>query len=313
MWRAYRAGGPRAWALPGAVAATAAWAAYLAGQFTSFAPWLAPAVVVLTAAALALLLLARPGGRRAGGRLALGGLGAALAALLLAPSAWAVQVFAPSYSTSVMGAVGPSGTGRGFGAARFGRMAWAGGATSRQVARSGASGVARAGTAGRMGGFGGAASGGALTPAQQRLLAYTRAHDGSAAYVFATTSWSTASPYILAAGAKVLPIGGFSGRVPSPTENRFRHLVDSGEVRYVLLGGGRGRGVGAVPGGAAQGVSGDGTAAAQITAWVQAGCTKVPASAYGGSAATAGSPALSRRAAMTTVTGQTLYLCEPGT
>jgi 4-amino-4-deoxy-L-arabinose transferase-like glycosyltransferase len=158
-----------------------------------------------------------------------------------------------------------------------------------------------------MGGFGGAASGGALTPAQQRLLAYTRAHDGSAAYVFATTSWSTASPYILATGAKVLPIGGFSGRVPSPTENRFRHLVDSGTVRYVLLGGGgRGRGAGAGRGG-----TGDGTAAARITAWVEATCTKVPASAYGGPAATAGSPALSGPSAPTAATGQTLYLCEP--
>ncbi|MGW1562008.1 ArnT family glycosyltransferase [Streptomyces sp. NPDC002144] len=310
MWRGYRGGGPRAWVLPGAVAATAAWAAYLAGQFTSFAPWLAPAVGVLAVAALALLLMARPGGRRAGGRLALGGLAAALAALLLAPSAWAVQVFAPSYRTGVMGAVGPSGTGRGFGttrpgSARFGHMAWAGGATSRQVARSGAGGAGRTGTAGGMGGFGGAASGGALTPAQQRLLAYTRAHDGSAAYVFATTSWSSASPYILATGAKVLPIGGFSGRVPSPTENRFRQLVVSGKVRYVLLGGGgRGRGAGALPG-----VTGDGTAAgtgateqtaaAEITTWVQATCTKVPASAYDGSAAMA--------------TGQTLYLCEPGT
>ncbi|MCH5671085.1 ArnT family glycosyltransferase [Streptomyces gilvus] len=314
MWRAYRAGGPRAWVLPGAVAATAGWAAYLAGQFTSFAPWLAPAVGVLAVAALALLVMARPGGRRAGGRLALGGLAAALAALLLAPSAWAVQVFAPSYRTSVMGAVGPSGNGRGFGttrlgSARFGTMVWAGGATSGEVARSGAGGAGRIRTAGGMGGFGGAASGGALSPAQQRLLAYARARSGSAAYVFATTSWSTASPYILATGAKVLPIGGFSGRVPSPTENRFRQLVDSGKVRYVLLGGGgQGRGAGVMPGG----VTGDGTAAAQITAWVQATCTKVPASAYGGSAATAGSPALSGRAAVTTATGQTLYLCEPG-
>jgi 4-amino-4-deoxy-L-arabinose transferase-like glycosyltransferase len=60
MWRAYRAGGRRAWALPGTVAATAAWGAYLAGQFPSFLPWLAPVVGVLGLAAVVLLAAARP-------------------------------------------------------------------------------------------------------------------------------------------------------------------------------------------------------------------------------------------------------------
>ncbi|MFJ9909146.1 ArnT family glycosyltransferase [Streptomyces sp. NPDC101152] len=308
LWRAYRAGGPRAWVLPGAVAVTAAWTAYLAGRFSSFAPWLAPTVGVLAVAALALLVAARPGGRRAGGRLALGGLATALAALLLAPSAWAVQVFAPSYRTNVMGAVGPS-SGGGMGAtrsaaARFRQQAWAGGPALGTAARSGTRGTVRYGAPGGAGGFGGTASGGALTASQQQLLAYARAHQGSASYVFATTSWSSAAPYILASGAKVLPVGGFSGRVPFPTRNRFRDLVDSGAVRYVLVGGDRGPG--ALFGGAQQTVSGDRTrasaaqetAAAGITAWVQATCAKVPASAYGGSD--------------TASAAQTLYLCGPG-
>ena len=52
LWRAYRAGGARAWALPGTVAAGAVWSAYLAWQYPSFLPWLAPAVLVLGAAAV---------------------------------------------------------------------------------------------------------------------------------------------------------------------------------------------------------------------------------------------------------------------
>ncbi|MEU8970518.1 glycosyltransferase family 39 protein [Streptomyces monashensis] len=329
MWRAYRAGGPRAWALPGAVAASAAWAAYLAGQFTSFAPWLAPAVGVLAVAGLALLFLARPGGQRAGGRFALAGLAAALAALLIAPSAWAVQVFAPSYRTNTMGAVGPSASGRGFGGTRpgtgrLGQTAWAGGAAFGRASRGSTRGMRGTGAAGGTGGFGGASGTGALTATQQRLLDYTRAHQGSAAYLFATTSWSTASPYILAAGAHVLPVGGFSGRVPFPAEGQFQQLVQSGKVRYVLLGGGRG--MGAVFGGAGQAVTGGRTAAgaakqaapaagqtaaAQITAWVQATCTEVPASAYGGTDSAAAAPSPTGRIGAT-APAQTLYLCGRG-
>ncbi|MEU7300463.1 glycosyltransferase family 39 protein [Streptomyces sp. NPDC007206] len=306
MWRAHRAGGPRAWALPAAVAATAAWGAYLAGQFPAFVPWLAPAVAVLGVAAAGLLILARPGRPRAAGRLALTGLAASLAALLLAPSAWAVQVFNPAYRSSTMGAVGPTGTGRGGGTARngpgrFGRAAWTGGALSGQTARDAARGAGR-------GGFGGAQGDGSLTADQRRLLDYARAHQGSAAYTFATGSWSTAAPYILATGAHVLPLGGFSGRVPFPTETHFRQLVGAGKVRFVLLGGGRGTGSLTTgtkyPGTAAGSPAGTGTTtAARITRWVQSACTPVPASEYGGTAAPGGGPS---------ATAQTLYRCGPG-
>lgn len=300
MWRALRAGGPRAWALPGAVAATAAWSVYLAGRFPSFLPWLAPAVAVLGIAAVPLLLLARPGRASAAGRIALAGPAAALAALLLAPSAWAVQVFNPSYRSSIMGTVGPSAMSRGFGAGRpgpgrFGQAAWAGGPMPWQPARGGARGQGRTGF-GDWGGFPGrGADGSSLTADQRRVLDYTRAHQGSATYAFATSSWSTASPYILATGARVLPLGGFSGRVPFPTQAQFRRLVDAGEVHYVLLGGGRGIG----PASARTGK----TAAAQITTWVRSACTEVPAAAYGGT-----TPLSDAR----TATVQTLYRCGPG-
>lgn len=305
MWRAYRAGGRRSWALPGAVAATAAWSAYLAGEFPSFLPWLAPAVGVLGLAAVVLLVLAHPGRAASGGRLALAGLAAALAAVLVAPGAWAVQVLNPSYSSSGMGAVGPSGMNRGHGSVtsasgRTGQLRWGGGTTRGKTRGTGAP---RVGT----GGFGGISADGGLTTAQRKLLHYTTAQQGSAAYVFATTSWNGASPYILATGAHVLPLGGFSGRVPFPTEAQFRQLVDSGKLRYVLLGGGRG--MGSLFGG------GSGTTAttvtAQITDWVQSACTRVPASAYGGTDSSGATPAVPGAAAEGT-TAQTLYRCVPG-
>ncbi|MFE3647330.1 ArnT family glycosyltransferase [Streptomyces sp. NPDC059152] len=277
LWHAYRTGGRRAWVLPGAVAATAAWGACLAAEFPSFLPWLAPAVGVLGLAAVVLLALARPGGPRHGRRLALAGLAASLAAVLLAPSAWAVQVFNPAYGSSSMGAVGPSGTRGGHGG--HGSAKLPGGGHMK-------------------GGFGD--SDGQLTANQRKLLAYTTAHRGSAEYLFATNGWNNASPYILATGAHVLPLGGFSGQVPFPTKARFRQLVDSGKVRYVLLGGGRG--MGAMFGG---GGGGGTTSATRITDWVRSSCTRVPASAYGGRQSPATAPAAEGN------TTQTLYRCDP--
>ncbi|MFB7630290.1 ArnT family glycosyltransferase [Streptomyces sp. NPDC056149] len=275
LWRAYRTGGRRAWALPGAVAATVAWGAYLTGAFPSFLPWLAPAMGTLGLAAVALLVLARPGGPRRGGRLALAGLGASLVAVLLAPSAWAVQVFNPTYGTSGMGAVGPSGM------------------------RGGAHGTGKAPRGGHpKGGFG--ESDGQLTAAQRKLLDYTTAHQGSAAYAFATNGWSNASPYILAAGTHVLALGGFSGQVPFPTEAGFRQLVNAGQVRYVLLGQGRGTGA-AFGGGGGNGT----TSTSRITDWVRSACTRVPAAAYGGAQAPAAATAREGGGA------QTLYRCAP--
>ncbi|MGW7004245.1 ArnT family glycosyltransferase [Streptomyces sp. NPDC054933] len=301
LWRAYRAGGRRAWVLPGAVAATAAWGAYLASEFPTFLPWLAPAVGVLGVAAVLLLALARPGGARSGGRLALAGLAASLAAVLIAPSAWAVQVFNPSYGSSGMGAVGPSGTNHGGGhgqpklaAGRMGQLPF-GGAANGARGKGGA----------RGGGMGGSGDG-QLTSDQQKLLAYTTAHQGSAQYVFATTSWSNASPYILAKGVDVLPLGGFTGQVPFPSVTQFQQLVNSGKLRYVLLGGGRG--MGAMFGNSDAGT----TSTAQITNWVRSACTSVPASAYGGTRSSAPATGFPGPGAEGAGAAQTLYQCTPG-
>ncbi|MFF7355637.1 hypothetical protein ACFZA1_23760 [Streptomyces filipinensis] len=79
--RAHRAGGRRAWALPGAVAATTAWSASVADGFPAFLPWLAPVAGLLGLTAVVVLVSARPGRRTAsGGRLALVGLTASLVA-----------------------------------------------------------------------------------------------------------------------------------------------------------------------------------------------------------------------------------------
>ncbi|MCQ4083970.1 glycosyltransferase family 39 protein [Streptomyces sp. RB6PN25] len=285
MWRAYRAGGPRAWALPVAVGATAVWSAYISSQFPSFQSWLAPASIVLGLGSVIALAVGRPGRRPVGrGRVAIVGLLVGLVSMLVAPAAWASQVFASSSSmTSMMGSVGPSsGFGGGSGGGRFAAM------TDHGASRGGRS----------FGGFGGSST--QLDAQQQQLLDYTAAHKGSSEYDFATNSWSTASPYIVDTGANVLAMGGFTGQVPFPSLPAFQQLVNSGKLNFVLVGGESG--MGAFFGG---GTSDASTPAAKITNWVKSNCSQVPAKDYAGT-----TTAVSGQTTMAGGSqGQTLYQC----
>ncbi|MDH6111787.1 4-amino-4-deoxy-L-arabinose transferase-like glycosyltransferase [Kitasatospora sp. MAP12-15] len=274
--QAYLDGGRRAWALPAAVVGTVAWSAYLAQRFPAFLPWLAP--TALGTGGLALLLLGAAKTERFGGggvrglRIAAAGLVAAVAAVLVGPAAWAASVLDPAYGNSGMGTVGPQAQ-HGFGrpqpsgAAQPGDAAWAAALQGHST----------------------------LSAAQRALLGYVRAHDEGARYLFATTTWTASSPYILATGAEVLPIGGFTGQAPAPTLDRLRSLVAGGQLHYVLIAPGLGeRLTGAKGGGQPPAETGPTEA---ITSWVRADCTPVPPAEYTG-------PAEPER-------DQTLYRCAP--
>jgi hypothetical protein len=87
----------------------------------------------------------------------------------------------------------------------------------------------------------------------------------------ATTSWSTAAPYIVASGQRVLPMGGFSGTVPEPTLTQFKQLVHSGQLKFVLVGA-----AGRFGFGPRSRVTAPGTVSA-TTRWIESTCTAVPA------------------------------------
>lgn len=58
--------------------------------------------------------------------------------------------------------------------------------------------------------------------------------DNGVRYAFATYTSLLAANFILATGVEVLPIGGFTGAVPSPTLHRLQHLIDTNQLRFVL-------------------------------------------------------------------------------
>jgi 4-amino-4-deoxy-L-arabinose transferase-like glycosyltransferase len=243
FWRAHRAGGWRGWVLPVTVAAEVAWAFYLWRDYGGFLPWARDLLVVAGAVAIVALVVTRLS-RRVRARVVTVALGTGVAAMLVAPATWAASVLDVSYAGSSFNAT--------------------------------------AGPAGGMGGLGagggiGASATVTLTSAEQRLYDYVSAHRGGASYLMAVGSWEEASPYILATGQEVMPMGGFSGTVPSPTLAAVKHLVRTGQLRFFLIGGT----------GAGAGLGGGGGTAATIDTWVESACEAVPTADYAATATTA--------------------------
>lgn len=249
LWRAYRAGGRAAWALPVVVAVQAAWTAYLWSGYGSFLPWLRW-VALLGAVAGAALLAAARLSRRTRTRLATVGLVLGLATAFTGTVAWSASAFDPSYDGSAFDATAGPSSGMG----------------------------GPGGGSGRAGGGGGMVAQTSWTTAERALWAYVTARQDGAEYPLATIGWRQAEPYILMTGAKVLPIGGFSGTVDEPTYSAFLQLVREGRLHYVLTGGS-----GGMMGG------GSGGSASAISSWTTQHCTKVAASAYGGGTSSAAS------------------------
>jgi 4-amino-4-deoxy-L-arabinose transferase-like glycosyltransferase len=197
--RAYRDGGPRAWALPAVVAAGTAWAVYLAWPYPDFLPWLIPLVAIAGGTATTALVLHNLARRHydtpVRSRWVLVAVVLGVVAVVAAPVAWGVSVLDREYGGSAFDATaGPNG--------------------SDQVPGD---------------------TGNTLSARQRQLLAYVRAHGHGARYAFAVNRWEDASWYIGGAGARVLPMGGFAGSVPQPTLARVRQLVAAGQLRFFLL------------------------------------------------------------------------------
>ena len=258
FWRTYRAGGWRGWILPAAVAIELAWAVFLWRSYPGFLPWARTAAVAVGAAAVVVLVAAKLA-RRTGTRLLTAGLAAGVAAMLAAPATWAASVLDVSYAGSSFNAgAGPAGGMFGGGAG-----VQPSAAVAEQYGfhvRNAAGGLTATATT-------------TLTSAERQIYDYVSAHRDGAGYLMAVSSWTEASPYILATGQEIMPMGGFSGTVPEPTLAHVKELVGSGQLRFFLLGG---TGLGGF------GLRGGATTAQAVTSWVESSCSEVPASDYGG-------------------------------
>ena len=109
FWRWYRAGSRAWWLLPVAVALELAWALHLWSGYDSFLPWVKPVAIAAGVAGIAIMVAARLS-RRVRGAVVAAGLGAAVAAMLAAPTAWSASVLDSRYAGSSFDAsAGPAG------------------------------------------------------------------------------------------------------------------------------------------------------------------------------------------------------------
>jgi 4-amino-4-deoxy-L-arabinose transferase-like glycosyltransferase len=76
---------------------------------------------------------------------------------------------------------------------------------------------------------------GELSPAQEIMLEYLLENTDPEAYLLATASSHSASPFILATGRPVLTFGGFTGRDDVISVEQLAEMVAGGELSYVLF------------------------------------------------------------------------------
>jgi 4-amino-4-deoxy-L-arabinose transferase-like glycosyltransferase len=281
LWRLYRAGDRRGWLLPAIVLTELAWTWFLWHSHAGFLPWVLWTATAAGVAAVVVLAAARTSGQ-VRTRLVTAGMAAGVAAMLAAPAAWALSVLDTRYAGSSFDAGAGPVSGGGFG--------------------GGGPGPGGASSGGPGGGSGGLGTSTTLTAAEQKLYRYLTAHRDGASYLMAVQSWSAAAPYIMATGQEVMPMGGFSGSVPEPSVAHVRQLVARGQLRFLMIGGGTGPGAGQAVSTAADG------GPRAVARWVQSACTKVPAKAYGGTAASGGPGSFGGFGDGETTTG-TLYRC----
>ncbi len=234
---------------PLAIAAGAITELVVLGELGGAMSWAKP-VLIGVAGACALLLALEGAGRYRAIVVAV-----AMAALLAAPSAWAVQTVGHATSSTFpaggpesasLGGPGGAGPGGGRGFAGGGRGfagggSGAGGAVGQLFqspgATSGQGGFAPPGS-GRAGGFGGggfAGGGGAFGGDSASLNAavrYVNEHGGGEIGV---SSQSTAAAAILDGYTNVAGLGGFSGRESSVSASWIAMEVREGRLRWVIV------------------------------------------------------------------------------
>lgn len=212
----------------GAVVGSSALALALLGRTTDAPAWATVAVPVAAVVAVVtspgLYLGARGRWPRLGAIAAI----AATLAVLAGPASYSVANLGRSLSGNNVLA-GPAG------------ISAAGGMGGAPGAMGGSGGPPATGQAPAMPTMGSGMGGGSVSAT---LIDYLEAHQGAAKYLVAATGSQTTASIIIQTGAPVVTIGGFSGSDNAPTVAQLAAMVASGELRYVLVGGGGGPGGG---------------------------------------------------------------------
>ena len=222
--------------LPMALVLTAAWQASIVGQSPEIRRWLLPALGVATLASVLVLVASRwLAARRASVPWTTLAAAVGLAALLIGPAAWSLApVVAPV--NGMMPSADPSSL-----------------------------------TGGRGGGMFPMPPGGMDRAGTGKLVGFLRANNRGERIFVAAFSSMDVSSIIIETGENAVSLGGFMGADPVLTAEGLASMVEGGELRFVLIGGGPGGGMpmpgGGFPGGGPPGAGGPGNPG--VLAWVR--------------------------------------------
>ena len=158
-----------------------------------------------------------------------------LGALVLTPAAWAID--AHSYTNSINPLAGNvEAMGGAIGGPKGGGL---GGPMGGGLRGPGKGAFADpTGQPMRFPNVGGRGGGGFGQQDVSSTVDYLKTNRSGAKFLLVTFGAQSAAPYITATGENILPIGGFDGQDPTPSLEKFTELVNAGDIRYVLIGGG---------------------------------------------------------------------------
>ncbi|MNX37377.1 Undecaprenyl phosphate-alpha-4-amino-4-deoxy-L-arabinose arabinosyl transferase [compost metagenome] len=256
MWTSYRERtGWQSWLLPAAIIATAAFQYYIVQAFNStIGPGWSIAIAAAGIVAAGLLVYIRRQERSWKHAAAVAG----FLVLMIGPIFWALTPLtyglnsmipqAGPGTSSGMGGMGfPGGANGQFGGMTPPGMNSGSGSTSTLSDGDSANNTASSGTSpgsatkddgrwntDRSRGMG------ESQKVNTKLLAYLKKNNTGQEYLFATTNYGTAAPYMIDEDESVIIMGGFSGSDPVYTTAKLEALVKSNKVKYFLVGGGMG-------------------------------------------------------------------------
>ncbi len=233
-------------ALPVTAAVQTTWSAVIITNFPVIAAWLLPPVVVLGALG-SLAMLARRLGVLKSTRWGWAAVATVSVAALIGPLAWTASTVFPVYSGTANDA---------YGGPPVARIA------ARKLLRHDVYGIGL--------------DSNRLIPAtaatEKRIYNYAEDRAEGTAFALATDSWRSAAPLIMDGARRVLPMGGFTSRVPAPTLAGLTRLVGTHELRFVLI---------------TRPTSKTGVSTPNLWAiqsWVESACRLVPPQEYGSQA-----------------------------
>jgi 4-amino-4-deoxy-L-arabinose transferase-like glycosyltransferase len=243
LWRTTGEPGPLRFAAPVTVAVQTAWTVALIGQYPAWSAW-AGAVALLGCTATVLLSANAAG--RLGRRKSLAPLGVlALAGVMLAPVLWSLSTLIPAYAGTANDAYAGPPPPRAVNTSIRENAEYGIGLDSNRAVDQ-------------------------TADTEARAFRYARERSLNRRFVLATDTWRSAAPLILAGHRRVLPIGGYTSRVASPSLDSVRRFVTDHQLKYVLL----------TDPNAAFGVRT--VQASAVRRWVETSCHLVPEAQYAG-------------------------------